>query len=107
MTEGELGRQIQNLLGIAMIAGLILTPGLIGCATSPHPTLPKEVPVPVARSCVPDNTPARPDDNSYPDTDDKLLGLNEGPETFAAIAAGRVLRIPRMAITEAVVDGCR
>lgn len=87
------------------IAALLL---LAACAS--HPKIepaPKVVMIPVAKSCVPDNVPDEPDPTSYPATRDKLLGMNEGPERYAAYAADSLMREQRLAIVEPVVRKCR
>lgn len=87
---------------------LLLVPAalaLAACSGTPKP--PKEVVVTVQRSCVPTNVPATPDPDSYPDTRDKLLGMNEGPERYAALFAGNLLRKDRLDLIEPVIEACR
>ena len=94
------------------VAGLALALGLAvaGCghraaARAPEPVVTiKEVLVPVARACVPGDLPAAP---AYPDTDAALRAAAEGPERYALVAAGRLLREARLAVLEPLVDACR
>lgn len=88
-------------LGVALLI-------LAGCASAPKiDPAPKEILVPVARSCVPDNVPAEPDPDSYPATRDKLLGMDEGPERYAAYVADSLMREQRLGIVEPVLKHCR
>lgn len=86
---------------------LLMSAALVLAACSSAPKPPKEVVVTVRGTCVPMNVPPRPDPNSYPDTRDKLLGMNEGPQRYAALLAGNLLRKDRLEVIEPVVEACR
>lgn len=84
---------------------VLLTVGVLmlhGCAHAP--TMPKVVNIAVPVSCVPPGVAAAPE---YPDTRDKLLALDEGPERYRLIAAGRLLRDQRLAVVEPIIKSCR
>lgn len=75
---------------------------LHGCAHAP--TMPKVVNIAVPVSCVPKDVGPAP---QYPDTDDRLLGMDDGPDRYVLIAAGRILRNQRLAVVEPVLKSCR
>ena len=90
---------------------LILTAALAvaGCSTSPKPSpeplvIVKEVKVPVAVTCVPDELKGPP---AYPDTDEALLRAAGPEDRYQLVVAGRDLRVARLGEVEPVVSGCR
>ncbi len=72
-------------------------------APSPLPVVVK-VPVPVRESCVAKNFPHSP---KYPDTDAALREAGGAADRYQLMAAGRLLRIQRLADLEKMMDGCR
>lgn len=86
-------------------AALLLPILLAACATKPEPVVKTvEVTVPVAAACVPKNLPAKP---TYPDTAEALKAAPDAAARYVLIAAGRLLRIQRLAETEPVIEHCR
>ena len=77
-----------------------------GCATTPpEPVIvTKEVRVPVAVACVPAKTPEPP---AYVDTDAALKSAAGPEDRFQILAAGRIQRMQRQAITEPIIRACR
>lgn len=67
-------------------------------AQAPQPV--RRVPV----SCVPKALPSPP---AYPDSDTRLKQAGEAAERYQLMAAGRLLRIRRLAELERIVAGCR
>lgn len=92
------------------IAWLIFAAGfcgalLSGCATTQEPQVRiVEKTVPVAVPCVSDRTPAPP---IYPDADDALRAAPSAAARYALMAAGRLLRVQRLAELEPAVAACR
>lgn len=82
-----------------------LTISLAACATTSEPrvkVVEKAVPTPVP--CVSEKTPQP---GAYPDTDDALKAAHSPAARYGLIAAGRLLRIQRLAEIEPVVAACR
>lgn len=80
---------------------------LAGCATTapPEPVIvTKEVKVPVAVQCVPKGTPEPP---AYVDTDAALKSAAGPEDRFQLLAAGRIQRNQRLAVTEPIIRACR
>lgn len=79
---------------------------LAGCAsTPPEPVIvTKEVKVAVPVSCVPAKTPEPP---AYVDTDAALKSAAGPEDRFQLLAAGRIQRIQRQAVTEPIIRACR
>jgi len=75
-------------------------------AAAPLPEKPRvvirKVPTPV--SCVPKNFPRAP---RYPDTDAALKNAAGAADRYQLMAAGRLLRMQRLAALEKVLEGCR
>ncbi len=69
----------------------------------PAPVIVK-VPVPVKEACVPKTLPRAP---KYPDTDAALRDAGGAADRYQMMAAGRLLRIQRLADLEKIVDSCR
>jgi hypothetical protein len=70
-------------------------------APAPQPAVVvRKVPV----SCVPKGVGPAP---RYPDTDARLRAAAEAADRYQLLAAGRLLRIRRLAELERVVDACR
>jgi hypothetical protein len=87
------------------IAVAVASLSLAACATTGEPSvrvIEKAVPTPVP--CVSEATP-RPRD--YPDSDEALKAAPSAAARYALIAAGRLLRIQRLAEVEPVVEACR
>jgi hypothetical protein len=55
-------------------------------------------------SCVPRALPSPP---AYPDSDTRLKQAGEAAERYQLMAAGRLMRIRRLAELERIVAGCR
>lgn len=108
---GHIGREQEwgGIKFIAAVALLITAEGLGGCATAPLPTpqpivITKEVVVPGPPvKCVPDNVGSQP---AYPDTDAALKAAKDPAERYQLVAAGRPLRIARLAVLEPVIASC-
>ena len=86
---------------------LALAAALAGCATTtpPEPVVRTvEVRVPVAVQCVPKGTPEPP---AYVDTDAALKAAAGPEDRFQLLAAGRIQRIQRQAVTEPILRSCR
>jgi hypothetical protein len=62
------------------------------------------VPVPVKEACVAKNFPHSP---KYPDTDAALRDAGGAADRYQLMAAGRLLRIQRLADLEKIIEGCR
>lgn len=80
---------------------------LAGCATTapPEPVVRTvTVEVPVAVQCVPPKTPEPP---AYVDTDAALKAAAGPEDRFQLMAAGRIQRIQRQAVTEPILKSCR
>lgn len=60
--------------------------------------------VPVRKSCVPKAFPAAP---RYPDTDAALKNAGGAADRYQLMAAGRLLRIQRLAQLERLLANCR
>jgi hypothetical protein len=61
-------------------------------------------PAPQRTSCVPRALPRAP---RYPDTDSALREAGGAADRYQLMAAGRLLRIQRLAELERVLEGCR
>ncbi|HVI34313.1 hypothetical protein [Phenylobacterium sp.] len=103
---------------------LALAIGVSGCASLPGRSAPPvAAPVPVVEappapppaapagverkaraSCVPRNLPPPP---RYPDTDARLRAAGEAADRYQLLAAGRLLRMRRLAELERIVEACR
>lgn len=80
---------------------------LCGCASlaKPEPVIKTmRVEVPVAVQCVPKTTPEPP---TYVDTDAALKSAAGPEDRFQLMAAGRIQRMQRQAITEPIISACR
>lgn len=78
---------------------------LAACATKPEPVIRTiEVKVPVAVECVPKALPGPP---TYPDTDAALRAAPSAADRYLLTAAGRLLRVQRLAEVEPVIAACR
>ena len=107
-----------------VVASVLLAAGLAGCGTlwrkapapiaseapepakpaaRPRPT-PPPPPPPVKAGCVPKAFPHPP---KYPDTDAALLEAGGAADRYQLMAAGRLLRIRRLAELEKLLEGCR
>lgn len=75
------------------------TPGPIPVAPAPTAT-----PAPAKVRCVPRNFPRAP---KYPDTDAALKDAGGAADRYQLMAAGRILRMRRLADLEKLVDACR
>lgn len=87
----------------ALAAALLLA----GCATTapPEPVIRTvEVRVPVAIQCVPKGMPEPP---AYVDTDAALKSAAGPEDRFQLLAAGRIQRMQRQAVTEPILRTCR
>jgi hypothetical protein len=74
-------------------------------APAPAPeTIVKIIPPPPKTSCVPRTLPHAP---KYPDTDAALRDAGGAADRYQLMAAGRLLRIRRLAELEKAVDACR
>jgi len=73
-------------------------------ALAPTAPVVVKVPVPVKEACVPKNFPKAP---KYPDTDAALRDAGGAADRYQMLAAGRLLRIQRLADLEKILDGCR
>ena len=88
---------------LALTAALLL----VGCAGTPDPQIrieTRDVLVPVARSCVPAETPPTP---IYRVTRAILLAAPDGAARLALAVAGFLEREARLAETEPVLNACR
>lgn len=96
--------QHRVLLTLAVAAALpFLTAG--SCATTSEPRLQvKEVPMPLAVSCVPAGFPKGP---IYPDTKAALAAATDVDRFDQLMQAGWPLRDARLTALEAQVDACR
>ena len=65
---------------------------------------PPAAPPPAKTSCVPRAFPHAP---KYPDTDGALREAGGAADRYQLMAAGRLLRIQRLAELERVIEGCR
>ena len=86
---------------------LVATMFLVGCETTPDPEIrieTRDVLVPVARSCVPSETPAPP---VYRVTREALVGATDAAVRLALAVAGFLERDARLAETEPVLAACR
>lgn len=88
------------------LTALTLSVWLLGaCSTVEKPIAPpKQIPVAISRSCVPKEVGPPP---QYADPDDVLLGMDDGPDRYVLIAAGRIQRNQRLAVVEPVIAACR
>lgn len=78
---------------------------LAACATTQEPKVQiVEKAVPTILPCVSDRTPQPP---TYPDDDASLLSAPSAAARYALIAAGRLLRIQRLAEVEPAISNCR
>lgn len=80
---------------------------LAACGTTPEPRVEirtVEVQVPVARSCVPAETPPRP---TYRVTRQTLVEAVDAAERLLLAVAGMLERDARLGETEPVLDACR
>lgn len=98
---------MNRTLTICILAGVVAFSALIlmGCATTQEPQVrivEKSIPTPVP--CVSDRTPPPP---TYPDSDEALRSAPSAAARYALIAAGRLLRIQRLAELEPAVAACR
>jgi|GEM_PF-1152526 len=73
-------------------------------APAPAPAPPVVVERKVRVSCVPRNLPPPP---RYPDTDARLRAAGEAADRYQLLAAGRLLRMRRLAELERIVEACR
>lgn len=74
-------------------------------AAAPQTAPPRAAPAPKpAPNCVPQGLAKAP---AYPDTDAKLKAAGEAAERYQLLAAGRLLRIRRLAELERIVAACR
>lgn len=92
-------RLVYATASFLMLAAIVFS--LMGCASEPKTQVVK-VAVPV--SCVPREVGPEP---QYADPDDVLLGMNDGPDRYVLMAAGRLQRNQRLAVVEPVVKACR
>jgi hypothetical protein len=70
-----------------------------------RPPLPPAPPAaPAKASCVPRALPRSP---KYPDSDQALRDAGGAADRYQLMAAGRLLRIQRLAELERVIEGCR
>jgi hypothetical protein len=63
-----------------------------------------KVPVPVREACVPKSFARAP---KYPDSDAALRDAGGAADRYQLLAAGRLLRLQRLADLEKIVEGCR
>jgi uncharacterized membrane protein len=70
----------------------------------PPPAPPKVVVKTVKAPCVPRNFPRPP---RYPDTDKALKEAGGAADRYQLMAAGRLLRIERLAALERALEACR
>jgi hypothetical protein len=73
-------------------------------AAPPPLRLPPPPPVVVKGACVPKAFPHAP---KYPDTDAALLEAGGAADRYQLMAAGRLLRMRRLAELEKAIDACR
>ncbi len=74
-------------------------------AAAPAPaTIVKIIPPPPKVSCVPKTLPHAP---KYPDSDTALKDAGGAADRYQLMAAGRLLRMRRLAELEKAVDACR
>ena len=85
-------------------------PVAVSPPAAPAPVVPSpntvvvKVPVPVKEACVAKSFPRPP---KYPDTDAALRDAGGAADRYQLMAAGRLLRIQRLADLEKILDGCR
>jgi hypothetical protein len=80
---------------------VVVTPPPVTIAPEPGPAAPvRKVPA----SCVPRSLPGPP---AYPDTDTRLRSAGEAAERYQLLAAGRLVRMRRLAELERVIEACR
>ncbi|MGZ5956651.1 MAG: hypothetical protein ACXWKT_20510 [Caulobacteraceae bacterium] len=119
--SGMRGGQLQRALALGLVAlALSACATLKGRAPPPKPAPPPAAPLitppppppppPVAAappqraSCVPRNLPKAP---KYPDSDAELREAGGAADRYQLMAAGRLLRIQRLAELERIIEGCR
>jgi hypothetical protein len=91
-----------NVLGAFSLAAVLAA---CGTAAKPEPSVrivEKRIPVPTA--CV---TAATPQPPTYPDDDEAVRAAPSPGIRYSLIAAGRLLRIQRLAEIEPVLQACR
>ncbi len=70
----------------------------------PPPAAPLPAPNPAKSRCVPRAFPRAP---RYPDTDQALKDAGGAADRYQLMAAGRLLRMRRLADLERIVEACR
>ena len=103
-----------NRFAVMAAIGLGLTAG--ACTTlAPRPAPPLAMaesppapepapPAPAKTQCVPKGFPKTP---KYPDTDAALRDAGGAADRYQLLAAGRILRMRRLADLEKLLEGCR
>ena len=88
----------------ALVAAAAPTPAAAPAPVkTPAPVVVK-VPVLVKEACVPKTLARAP---KYPDTDAALRDAGGAADRYQLMAAGRLLRVQRLADLEKIVGGCR
>lgn len=88
-----------TVIALALLAG--------ACGSTPEPRIEYrtvEVQVPIARSCVPQTLPAKPD---YRVTREALVAAPDAASRLTLAVAGLLERDARLVEVEPVVDACR
>lgn len=91
---------------IALWTGLFLVPGLFACTTpTPEPrVVTRDVLVPVAKACVPQNLAPEPD---WRVTGDTIRRAPTSEDRTTQLAIGFKERDDRLRAVEPVIAGCR
>ncbi len=88
-------------------AWIFLLPLLAACSHAPDVPEPRvvirEVPVPVAQPCVPEDLKDPP---AYVDTDKALVGAADAAERLQLLYAGRAQRVARLHEIEPIIEAC-
>lgn len=80
------------------------TPPAVGIPETPEIAAPAALSEPAKAQCVPKTFPKAP---RYPDTDAALRDAGGAADRYQLLAAGRILRMRRLADLEKLVDSCR
>lgn len=87
------------------VIALSVVLALGGCSADDIPRIAaRDVLVPVAARCIPDNLPMPPD---YPDTQRMLIAAQDAAARYRLLIAGRDMRDARLAELEAALAACR